>query len=70
MEFNMQNEGFIAYKFKNNQFEKHYFDGRKYIKFADGSIKIFRPNGEELNEFIDKTIQRKDKLGNISTKKR
>ena len=31
-EYNMSKEGFTAYKFKNNQFEKHYLDGRKYIK--------------------------------------
>ena len=32
LEFNFPSQGFIAYKFKNNQLEKHYFDGRKYIK--------------------------------------
>ena len=37
-------------------------------RFADGSIKIIRPNGEELNQFTDMSIQRKDKLGNITLK--
>jgi hypothetical protein len=32
LEFNLPDQGFIAYKFKNFQFEKHFFDGRKYIK--------------------------------------
>jgi hypothetical protein len=40
-----------------------------FFRFSDGSIKIFRANGEELNEFIDGTIQRKDKFGKIATVK-
>ena len=36
-------------------------------RFPDNSIKIIRPNGEEVNEFFDKTIQKKDKNGNIRT---
>ena len=62
-ELNCSKQGFIAYKFKNNQLEKHFNDGRKYIRFSDGSYKIIRPNGEELNEFKNGQIQRKDKNG-------
>lgn len=35
------------------------------IRFPDGSNKIIRPNGEELNLFPDGKIQYKDKLGKI-----
>jgi len=46
---------------KNTLGKSHYL-----IRFSDGSFKIIRPNGEELNEFNDGQIQRKNKFGHIT----
>ena len=36
----------------------------KLYRFPDGTFKILRPNGEEVN-FSNNSIQRKDKLGRV-----
>ncbi len=35
-----------------------------FFRFPDGSFKILRTNGEEVN-FSNNSIQRKDKLGRV-----
>ncbi len=57
----IQNKGLEIYRYSNKQVEFHYFDGRKEIKFEDGTEKYIYPNGEEFTFFTDKTIQSMNK---------
>lgn len=38
--------------------EKLFPDGRREIKFGDGTVKCVHPNGEEESVFADGTVQR------------
>ncbi len=49
------------YIFANDQLEFHYTDGSKHIRFADGTEKNIKPNGEEETVFVDGTVQRVNK---------
>lgn len=42
----------------SQQTEKLFPDGRREIKFADGTVKYVQPNGEEESVFADGTVQR------------
>lgn len=42
----------------SQQTEKLFPDGRKEIKFADGTVKCVHPSGEEESVFADGTVQR------------
>ena len=39
-------DGTQLYHFPNQQVERHFTDGLKEIKFADGTLKVILPNGE------------------------
>lgn len=64
-EFRFLSQNFFVYKFSSGQYEKHYLDNSKNLKFPNGTYRIFRPNGEELRQFPDQKIQIKDKKGKI-----
>lgn len=60
-EFRDLNKGYLVYKFTSGQYEKHYFDNSKNIKFTDGSYRIIKPNGEELIQYPNGKIIIQDK---------
>lgn len=60
-EFRELNKGFLVYKFTSGQYEKHYFDNSKNLKFTDGSYRIIKPNGEELIQYPNGKIIIQDK---------
>ena len=64
-EFRFFNQNFFVYKFISGQFEKHYFDHSKSVKYSDGTYRITSNKGEELIQFADGTIEFRDKQGNL-----
>ena len=46
--------GLNIFKFNNNQIEKHYPDGTKFIQFPDGSKRIIGKENEEEEENVEK----------------
>ena len=64
-EFRFFNQNFVVYKFISGQFEKHYFDHSKSVKYSDGTYRITSNKGEELIQFSDGTIEFRDKQGNL-----
>jgi centromere protein J len=55
--------GMQAFRFANNQVEKHYPNGTKEIHFQDGTVKCLYANGEEESVFPDGTKQKLEKTG-------
>ena len=64
-EFRFFNQSFVVYKFISGQFEKHYFDHSKSVKYTDGTYRITSSKGGELIQFPDGNTEFRDKKGNL-----
>ena len=67
-EFRYLDEGYIVNKFPNGQYEKHYFDNSKNVRFTDGSYLIMKRNLGQLLELPNKKYIVQDQKGNIIKK--
>lgn len=59
-EFNYPELGYIIIKFKNGQIEKLYYDGTRYIKFANGTWGIITASCDEYIEGEDQKLNIKE----------
>ena len=50
----------------SQQTEHHFPDGRKEIRFPDGTVRHLQPSGEERVVFPNGTVQRQDTNGDIT----